>query len=149
VNYIHRAQRVVDERAFAVLTEYLNGIAGAQAMTFGEFKNALRTQALIVGQNAEAALLALPDLLPIDQTARERLLETIRRVATVGGPVSGATAERLTQIEEIFAMPADRSVVRSLRSAGAEALAMSDSGRPDLGAEDGIQQVARRARGSR
>jgi len=102
VNYIHRAERVVDERAFGALAQYQRELAGGGGITFGDFKQILRTQASIVGWNADAALEALPNLLPADQTERDKLLEAVRRVAHVVGQLSGRTAERLAQIEAIF-----------------------------------------------
>jgi hypothetical protein len=103
VNYIHRAERMVDERAFAELARYRNQIRGNETLTFEEFKKALRTQALIVGRNPEASLAALPALLPRDYEARAWLLDAIRNVAGVGGELTGPTAERLERIVAIFA----------------------------------------------
>jgi hypothetical protein len=102
VNYIHRAERVVDERAFKSLAEYQNEMADTEYLTFSQFKQALRTQALINGWNQEAALATLPDLLPEDAAEREKLLDAVRRVANVVGTLSGPTAERLAKIEAIF-----------------------------------------------
>jgi hypothetical protein len=102
VNYIHRAERAVDERAFAELAQYQKELASHGELSFADFKQVLRTQALIVGWNADAALEALPNLLPEDEAARKKLLEAVRGVANVVGQVSGKTAERLSRIEALF-----------------------------------------------
>lgn len=102
VNYIHRAERKVDERAFAALYDFQHEIEGVSGLTFGQFKQALRTQALINGTHQREALETLPELLPDDPSARARLLDVVRRVANVVGTPTGPTAERLADIEAIF-----------------------------------------------
>ena len=102
VNYIHRAERVVDERAFKSLAEYQAELDDAHRLTFSQFKQVLRTQALINGWNQEAALKTLPDLLPDSTEERRKLLKAVHRVANVVGTLSPRTAERLATIEQIF-----------------------------------------------
>jgi pimeloyl-ACP methyl ester carboxylesterase len=102
VNYIHRAERVVDDRAFTSLAEYQAELDDAHRLNFSQFKQALRTQALINGWNQEAALETLPDLLPDSFEERQKLLKAVRRVANVVGKLSPRTAERLATIEAIF-----------------------------------------------
>ncbi|CAM5764340.1 3-hydroxyalkanoate synthetase [Labrys miyagiensis] len=104
VNYIHRADRMVDERAFAALARYQDEIA-REGISFERFKEILHDQALIVGLDAEAALETLPRLLPEDVEERRKLLDTVRRVADAVGTLSSATAERLARIEAIFDIP--------------------------------------------
>jgi pimeloyl-ACP methyl ester carboxylesterase len=103
VNYIYRAERKIDERAFTELERYLAGSPDAGGMSFQELKHLLRTQSLINDRDEEAALAALPDLLPKDEAGVIRLLGAIRRIAEVGGTLSPASAERLERIEQIFA----------------------------------------------
>lgn len=110
VNYIHRAERVVDDRAFTSLAEYQAELDEAHRLTFSQFKQALRTQALINGWNQDEALNTLPDLLPANEQARHKLLEAVRRVANVVGELSPRTAERLARIEAIFGLPGKQTV---------------------------------------
>ena len=102
VNYIHRAERVVDDRAFKSLAEYQAELDDAHRLTFSQFKQALRMQALINGWNQEAALKTLPDLLPESFEERQKLLKAVLRVANVVGTLSPRTAERVATIEAIF-----------------------------------------------
>jgi hypothetical protein len=103
VNYIHRAERVVDERAFTALAEFQAQMADEETLTFGEFKQALRTQALINNFDQDEALATLPSLLPADAAERNKMLDAVRKVANVVGTLSGPTADRLKRIEDIFA----------------------------------------------
>jgi hypothetical protein len=120
LNYIHRAERKVDERAFAELERFLAESPDAEGMSFQEFKQLLRTQSLINGRDQEAALAALPDLLPKDEAGLVRLLGAIRRIAEVNGEVSPASAERLDRIEQVFA-----EALAALAPAGVEIAAPS------------------------
>jgi hypothetical protein len=86
----------------------------------------LRTQSLINGQDQDAALAALPEMLPQDAEAMIRLLGAIRRIARVGGQISAAAAERLERIEQIFAT----------------AVAGLASGEPDLAAPSPVAGLA-------
>jgi pimeloyl-ACP methyl ester carboxylesterase len=103
VNYIHRAERMVDERAFVELAQFRQHLADTgHPTTFGEFKKALRTQALLVGSDPDAALEAIPELLPRSQSAREDLMREIREVIEASGPMTSETAARLARIEALF-----------------------------------------------
>jgi len=126
VNYIHRADGKVDERAFAELQSFLAESPDAAGMSFQDFKQQLRTQSLINGQDQDAALAALPEMLPQDAEAMIRLLGAIRRIARVGGQISAAAAERLERIEQIFAT----------------AVAGLASGEPDLAAPSPVAGLA-------
>ncbi|HRI16927.1 MAG TPA: hypothetical protein PL196_00240, partial [Burkholderiaceae bacterium] len=44
-----------------------------------------------------------PKMLPADAAVRARLLETIRRIAQAAGSPSGDRAQRLAQVERLFA----------------------------------------------
>jgi len=103
VNYIHRAERMVDDRAFTALAEIQAELGETEHLSFADFKHVLRTQALINGWDQDAALATLPDLLPAAPEARAKLLEAVRRVAGVTGTLTPRTAERLARVEAIFA----------------------------------------------
>jgi hypothetical protein len=97
--YIGMAGTGVDERAFNVLRMIRSENEG---MTLEQFKFALREQFFAVLLDQEAALNAIPGLLPADMAARKKGLEAIQRVVTATGELSGERAERLAMIEKLF-----------------------------------------------
>ena len=101
--YIGLAGPGVDERAFNVLREMRTGQEG---LTLDEFKRILREQFFALLLDEEAALTAIPRMLPADAKARDEMLGRIQRVVSAIGQPDGARAERLARIEALFlAMP--------------------------------------------
>lgn len=97
--YIGLAGPGVDERAFNVLRHIR---AGQEGITLEEFDRALREQFFSLLLDEEAALAAIPKMLPAETGARAQALEAIRRVVTATGAASGDRAERLARIESLF-----------------------------------------------
>jgi pimeloyl-ACP methyl ester carboxylesterase len=97
--YIGMAGPGVDERAFNVLAAIR---AENDGMTLQEFKNTLREQFFCLRLDQEAALAALPQMLPADKAARSKVLDIIRKCADAAGKATGARATRLAEIEKIF-----------------------------------------------
>lgn len=107
VVYIGMAGPGVAKRAFEVLRQVRSENEG---LTLEEFKRVLREQFFALLLDRDAALAAIPDMLPPDATARADVLNRIRRVVSAVGTPSGARAERLAQIEKLFgASVADES----------------------------------------
>jgi hypothetical protein len=104
VVYIGMAGPGVDERAFEVLREVRSE---NQGLTLAEFKQALREQFFALLLDHDAALAAIPVMLPPDATARADVLKKIRRVASAVGTPGGARAERLARIEKLFGAPVE------------------------------------------
>ena len=62
------------------------------------------------------SLAAIPRMLPPDAARRARFLEDIRRTVRAAGAVAGERAERLAQVERLFAAsPSPRKSVRTVR----------------------------------
>jgi hypothetical protein len=97
--YIGMAGPGVDERAFNVLRRIRaeNGV-----MSLAEFKQCLREQYFSLLLAPEAALAAIPEMLPADAEARTKMLAAIQRTVNAAGQVSGKRGERLAQIEALF-----------------------------------------------
>ncbi len=102
VVYIGMAGRGVDERAFNVVEKIR---AEHQGMSLQEFKVALREQFFGLLLDQEAALKAIPAMLPAEPAARKKLLEAVRRVVSATGEATGERAERLATIEKLFDSP--------------------------------------------
>jgi len=90
----------VDERAFNELRKIR---AENEGMTLQEFKQMLREQFFGLLLDPEAALAAIPAMLPADPAVRTKTLEAIRRTVQATGKASGERAERLAQVEKLFA----------------------------------------------
>ena len=99
VLYIGMAGPGADERAFNVLRQ-IRGIHGHLALP--EFKQRLREQFFALLLDREAALAAIPKMLPADAAGRSKLLETIRRIVSAAGELGEERAQRLAQIERLF-----------------------------------------------
>ena len=97
--YIGLAGPGVDERAFNALRQIR---AGQDGMTLEEFKRALREQYFALLLDQDAALAAIPQMLPADAAARTEALTTIGKVVSATGEASDERAERLARIAALF-----------------------------------------------
>jgi hypothetical protein len=116
VLYIGMAGPGADERAFNVLRQ-IRGIHGS--LDLAQFKQVLREQYFALLLDREAALTAIPKMLPAAAAARAKILETIRRIVTAAGELDDERAERLAQVERLFG--AAREPRRASRRAAAPA----------------------------
>jgi hypothetical protein len=97
--YIGMAGPGVDERAFNELRQIRADHGG---LTLQEFKRLLREQFFALLLDRDAALAAIPKMLPADAALRAEMLARIRRVVSAVGEPGGERAERLSQIEKLF-----------------------------------------------
>jgi hypothetical protein len=109
--YVGLAGPGVDERAFSELRRIRDEHKG---MSLAEFKQMLREQFFALLLDREAALAAIPKMLPQDVNARAEMVKAIRSVASAASELTGERAERLTQIEKLFvsALPKAAATVR-------------------------------------
>jgi pimeloyl-ACP methyl ester carboxylesterase len=96
--YVGMGGKGADERAFNTLREIR---ADNDSLTLEAFKQTVREQYFSLMLDEEAALAAIPDMLPADTGKRTRILQAVRRTAEAGGEESGETA-RLAKLEELF-----------------------------------------------
>ena len=71
-------------------------------MTLAQFKAMAREQFFLLLLEPEAALAAIPKLLPVDLAERRKGLAAIRNVLSAGGEISGEVAERLKRVTALF-----------------------------------------------
>jgi hypothetical protein len=71
-------------------------------MTLQEFKQTLREQFFSLLLDQDAALAAIPKMLPADAAKRAKALEAIRRTVQAAGNLTGERAERLALVEKMF-----------------------------------------------
>ena len=97
--YIGLAGPGVDERAFNELRQIR---AQHEHLTLEEFKGLLREQFFALLLDRDAALAAIPKMLPTDAEARSQMLSVIREIVAATGEPTDERAARLAQIEELF-----------------------------------------------
>ena len=117
--YVGMARAAVDERAVESLRRLHAASDGAGKMTVAEFKTMVREQFFMLVIDQEAALAAIPGLLPKEPEARRKAFGTLREVLSAAGEIRGEVADRLRQVAGLFGVDAARvkdTKVVSLRS---------------------------------
>ncbi len=99
--YVGLARGFVDERGIAALRR-IRLTEEASKMTLAQFKATAREQFFLLLLEPEAALAAIPKMLPADIAERRKGLAAIRNVLSAGGEISGEAAERLRLITALF-----------------------------------------------
>jgi hypothetical protein len=100
--YVGRHRGAVDERGFEIVRRLRREPSIAPRMSLAEFKALLREQFYLLLIDQEAALAAIPKMLPDDAAARQRMLDIIKRVLTACGPLDGEDQARLARITRLF-----------------------------------------------
>jgi hypothetical protein len=100
--YVGLPRAAVDERGFEVIRRLRQSQTGSSGLSLSEFKQIVRRQFLMLKINEEAAMAALPDLLPEDSAPRRATIDTIRHILEGTGPLEGEVAERMLRVEGIF-----------------------------------------------
>jgi uncharacterized protein DUF3141 len=106
--YVRRPERRVDERMLAALKEIAATRPAGAKIGFTRFKAIVREQFLILHEDEDRAINALPRLLPPDRRKCAAALAAIRRILTASGPLPDECQPRLALVETLFAdhMPA-------------------------------------------
>ncbi len=101
----------VDERGF----EAVRRIRKAHAdMPLSEFKTMVREQFYILLIDTEAALAAIPSMLPADTKTRRKAFDLIKEVMSARGELSAEDNERLLRLARLFELTEESSGARSL-----------------------------------
>jgi hypothetical protein len=99
--YVGMARGFVDERGVAALRR-IRLTEESSRLTLAEFKAMAREQFFLLQMEPEAALAAIPKLLPADVAERRKGLAAIRNVLSAAGETSGEAAERLKKVTALF-----------------------------------------------
>jgi hypothetical protein len=102
--YIRFPEGKFDERGFAAWKQISAELPAAERIGLIRLKEIVHEQYLILLQDGERAIAALPKLLPEDRQ-REETLTMLRRLLSARGELSGEGRRRLERIEAIFAGP--------------------------------------------
>jgi hypothetical protein len=93
----------VDERGFEAIRRMRALQDGAQRPTLAEFKKLVNEQAFLLLLDAEAAVAAIPALIP-DGKSRHRTVAAVRQVLSASGEIAGEVAERLQRITRLLGL---------------------------------------------
>lgn len=108
-----------DERAFAIIRR-IRAAMGRDRLPLAAFKRLIRQQFFMLLIDEEAAIAALPSLLPEDAETRGKALAMLRDVIEAAGEMPPEVVRRMAEIERVFAGPeAPGAKVRRLRPKGA------------------------------
>ena len=125
--YIGMAGPGVDERAFNELRLIRAEHGG---LTLAQFKQVLREQFFSLLLDRDGALAAIPKMLPGDPVVCAELLDVLQRTVSAIGEPTGERAQRLAQIEALFAGADSTSSVRSTKTVDQPTKAVTAAAQP-------------------
>ncbi|EJZ18733.1 DUF3141 domain-containing protein (plasmid) [Rhizobium sp. Pop5] len=102
--YVAMANGAADERGFAAIRRMRRTKDGMPAMTLAEFKALIRDQFLMLVIDEQAAVDAIPHLLPADEDDRRHALSSLREVLNARGALSGEAEQRWQKIVSLFGL---------------------------------------------
>jgi hypothetical protein len=102
--YVGMVRGSVDERGFAAITRLRDAHPLQRRMTLTAFKELVSEQFLMLLVDEEAALRAIPGLLPEAQEERRAAFAALREILAARGDAGEASAERLRRIAALFGL---------------------------------------------
>jgi pimeloyl-ACP methyl ester carboxylesterase len=107
--YQGRDTKVVDERPFRLIQQFIREAPRDNRPTVAQLKQAFRRQFFVLLMDEERAVNALPKLLP-EMDQRFHALELVRRIATaMTGKLNDSQEKRFRQVEQILGITAEGS----------------------------------------
>ncbi|MET0678371.1 MAG: DUF3141 domain-containing protein [Bradyrhizobium sp.] len=103
--YVGMPRGAVDERGFEAIRRMREIRDAAQRSTLAEFKAMVRDQMFMLLLDQEAAVAALPVLIP-DAKSRSRTVAAVRQVLSAGSEMTSGVAERLQRIAQLLEVEA-------------------------------------------
>jgi hypothetical protein len=100
--YVGMARNSVDERGFETIRRIRAARHDQQRLTLAEFKALVREQYFMLLLDQEAALAAIPSMLPAEAEVRRKAVGVLRQVVSARGEVTGEVAERLERVVRLF-----------------------------------------------
>jgi hypothetical protein len=107
--YIGMGRGSFDERAFELVRRIRMAPDGMPRLSLQAFKALIREQYFMLLIDEEAALAAIPPLLPLDAEERRKALNLLRNVVTARGELVGEASRRMDRIVQLFDAGAPRS----------------------------------------
>jgi pimeloyl-ACP methyl ester carboxylesterase len=109
--YVGLGRGAVDERGFESLRRLRSRY---EDIPLSEFKALVREQFFILLVDTDAALAALPSMLPVDLDTRRKAFDLVKQIMTACGPLSSQDNERVQRIARAFGVDEPSSMVRNL-----------------------------------
>jgi hypothetical protein len=113
VIYIRQPQQTFDPRSFSILKQINSELPEAERISLAQFKEMMKEQFLIVVQDQERAVAAIPMLLPTARGERSAVMGVIRQLVNSGEPLPEESKRRLARIEALFGDPKFKSLPSS------------------------------------
>ncbi|MBR0846419.1 DUF3141 domain-containing protein [Bradyrhizobium diazoefficiens] len=101
--YVGSARGMVDERSVEALRQVRADHSGPR-LTLAEFKMLVREQFFMLLLDRDAALAAIPGMLPNDQNLKRAAFAAMREVLSASADITGERAKRLKQVAELFGL---------------------------------------------
>jgi pimeloyl-ACP methyl ester carboxylesterase len=108
--YVRRPQQSFDERSFKILKKINSELPESERISLARFKEVMREQFLVLAQEPERAVAAIPMLLPAGRGERSFLLQMIRQVIDSEEVLLHESKRRLARIETLFGEPKLKSL---------------------------------------
>jgi Protein of unknown function (DUF3141) len=105
--YVGIARAAVDERGFEIVRRIRREQEGVRTLPLPQFKALLRDQFYMLLIDQDAALAAIPAMLPEDMGARRQAFQTITRILNAAGPPNDEDQRRLARVAELFGLKDD------------------------------------------
>ncbi|MDX0463390.1 DUF3141 domain-containing protein [Sinorhizobium medicae] len=115
--FVGMARGRVDERGFEAVRRLRRAHPSAKQLTLAEFKALMRTQYFMLLVDEEAALAAIPKLLPEKIEERGAAFAALREVLEAPGLLTGIAAERLQSVTALFGLSGEAPVPLMVRKA--------------------------------
>ena len=112
--YVGKGRGAVDERGFEVVRRIRRDLHELAMLPLPAFKALVRDQFYMLLIDEDAALSAIPKMLPEDAATRRQVLEMVKRVGSAAGPLEGETQTRLARIARLFDSGDDASGVENV-----------------------------------
>ena len=116
--YVGMPSAAIDERGFEAIRRFRATQDGAKRLTLAEFKALVREQYLMLLVDPEAAVAALPNLLPSGGDVRRKALATVRQVLSARGEIVGEVAERLHRVGQLLGADIEPAAAAKAKAAG-------------------------------
>ena len=104
--YVGIPRGAVDERGFEAIRRLRTVTDSGPHMTLSEFKAMVREQFFMLLLDEDAAIAALPALLPQDAESRRTGFALLRSVLSTSGDITGESATRLQRVAQLMGIDA-------------------------------------------
>ena len=112
--YVGAARGSVDERGFESIRRIRLAKSDTSRLTLAQFKQLVREQFFMLLIDRDAALNAIPALLPDSAEERRKALDILREVINAAGDLTPEVRARLDQVSELFDPDRPKSNVKKM-----------------------------------